>query len=142
MGIKRDTWERDLHRYVTEVRGASFEWGVLDCTSFVVKCLEKMTDQELITPLFTYTSKDEAIELAKHWSLPREMQKQLGAYEVLKGFQAVGDIIVIQENPDYLCAHICLGRFSAACMPDKGVVIFPTKLLTNSEHPTVILRFD
>lgn len=142
MGIKKTTWERDLTRFVTSQMNKEFIWGHRDCTIFIAECLQAMTETPLVIPYGEYDSREGAIEHSKRQRLGPEMKLQLQAYEIEDGFQQVGDVIIVKENDDYDCVHLCLGRKSVCCIPDYGVRQVPTSLIMRDTNPRQILRFD
>lgn len=143
MGIehKRADWETRLTKHVDNMACVPFAWGVNDCTTFVVSCIQQMNMNPPEVPLYNYTTEEEAILFSKSHNLLDEMKKQLNAFEVEEGFQQVGDIIVGKNLQGFDCAHICLGRKSVACFPKYGVKIFPTKHLLEASEPKKILRY-
>lgn len=141
---KLPEWEVNLAKYLTKEFNLPFEWGVRDCTTFVIGALQSMTEKHLIVPEFTYRTKEEAIAFSATYSLYEGMLEQLNAYLVNPHFQQPGDIIFVWENEVYPCVHLCNGEKSLSAIPDYGVRAFPTSLVIREglKHKIRILRFD
>ena len=135
--------ELKVTRLVNSLFNEPFVWGKLDCTLFVLKCVDVQKGTNFYEK---YKGKWKDFKSACKYSLknkisPESIVRSTGAEEVQYGFHRCGDIFVLGKE---LCRYkkwespaVCLGRKLAIMTIECGIIIAPISYATDV---SVILR--
>lgn len=137
---KRDNWLVHLTKFINGQLGQPFEWGVRDCTTFALECVEVMLGRGLVKPEMTYCTQDEALAFAELHRVETGLVEQCGAYRVPPETAKAGDLLIVPEY-GFECTHVCVGRRAVVPVPNHGVRAMPVGLIV--QHPDCyVLRID
>lgn len=139
--MKTKNYHQALTDYINASIGLPFEWGTRDCATYVIGALEAMIGHEVEKPKFAYRNHKEALGFARHWSLEKEMKRQLNAYGVRRNFHQTGDIILV-ERGGFECAHVVFDRRAYAPLLNDRVQVFDVARLYEACPDFKLLRFD
>lgn len=143
MVMKTHNYHRLLTDYINANLNRPFEWGKCDCVTFAIGAIEAMIGREVEKPDLTYSTREQAIEFSKVWSLEAGMREQLGAYDIQRNFHQPGDIAIVRR--DNLERTLVVFDRRAYAPEFNGVVtVYKVQDLYNacSEAELKILRFD
>lgn len=100
-----------------------FKWGVNDCYTFVYDFLkEKYPENKLPNLKNKYSTKEEAIKLAKIYKWDIELEK---AFIITKPKDLINDDIVIIKQNNLECAHLYRNKKLYSMQEDKYLIGIP-----------------
>lgn len=138
--MKRNNWLVELTKHINSQLGQPFTWGVCDCTTFALECVEVMIGRGLVKPEFTYRTQDEALAFAELHRVEDALVEQCNAYRVPPHTAKAGDLLIVPEY-GFECTHVCVGRRAVVPIPNHGVRAMPVEpILTNPD--CYVLRID
>jgi len=137
MPRRRPDAEILLTRYITAQLGNPFMWGLHDCATFALGCIDAMIDTPLDLPEFTYRTEEGAIEFHERHPFIEGLKERGAVVVPDANYRAIGDVFVMVER-GRSCCHVLLGDLCAVNAPGHGVMYHKARRLPFAEG--VILR--
>jgi hypothetical protein len=137
------THEIRLMNFIEQNQGRPFTWGECDCNTFVLDVVDAVFDIALAAKVKgKYKNELGAIRFRQRceWGSFIELLKEAGFVGGKKGFEQVGDILIVADPGKWEMAHIYLGNKTVTAFPDEGVLQFPTAML--KDKPYSVWRYS
>ena len=107
-------WNVRLFEYIEGHRCTRFQWGTLDCCTFVAGCVQAMTGIDYAAPLRGYTTEAQAYAILSRYDSMRAMVTALlGSGPVDVSMARRGDVLLAIQGDGSESLRICLGKLSA-----------------------------
>lgn len=121
--MRRHDWAERMYQVIEDHKAIPFEWGVNDCSRFVARVVDAMTDGDFETRLAEqYHSKATALEfIGSCGSLTAAVSSLLG--EAGNGWARRGDVVLI-DGGEGDAVGVCIGGEVVAMGPE-GVRVVP-----------------
>lgn len=134
--------EIKLINYIEANLGRPFAWGECDCNIFALDVIDAVWGQiSNLSPLSNqirgkYKTERGAIRFRKRsrWGSFIELLKESGFVQGKKGFEQIGDILIVEDPRKWEMVHIYLGNRTVAAFPGEGVLQFPTAMMKDKQY--------
>lgn len=126
-----------LVNFIRGKLGVPFAWGRCDCNIFALDVVDAVFGTELAIKIRDkYKTKLGAIRFRKRseWGTFIELLKQQGFIEGKKGFEQIGDLLIVEDPDKWEMVHIYLGKNTVAAFPEEGVLQFPTSMMRDKPY--------
>lgn len=136
--MRRIDAETRLMAYINAQQGKPFEWGVHDCATFALGCLDAQIETPMTLPEFTYRCEAGAIAFNERHPMIEGLKARGATVVPDANYRQIGDVAVFMER-NRPCCHVLLGDLCAANTPGHGVMYYKSQLLPYGSNG-VILR--
>lgn len=118
--------ELKIHQFAEKHLGASFQWGKMDCNTFILDYMDLMLGTNLLKEAQgKYSSKRSAVRFQmKYPFMLRDAMYEHGAKDIPNKAVNVGDIL-IKDLGIFQAAHLVLGSRVMSVDEEKGVISIP-----------------
>jgi|TARA_R110000824_G_scaffold101231_1_gene240506 hypothetical protein len=118
--------ELKIHQFADKHLGKSFQWGMMDCNTFILEYMDLMLGTNLLKEAQgKYSSKRSAVRFQmKYPLLLRDAMYEHGAADIPNKAVNVGDIL-IKDLGIFQAAHLVLGSRVMSVDEEKGVISIP-----------------
>ena len=131
------THEIRLINYIEANLNRPFAWGECDCNVFALDMIDSVYGTALAAKIRgKYHTALGAIRFRRKsaWGSFIELLKEAGFIEGKKGFERIGDLLIVEDPGKWEMVHIYLGGKSVAAFPENGVMQFPTAMIRDKQY--------
>ena len=129
--------EIKLHNFIKASLNRPFAWGECDCNVYALDVIDAVYDTDLASLIRgKYKTEKGAIRFRKRskWGDFRELLNQAGFIEGKKGFEQIGDLLIVEDPGKWEMVHIYLGNKSVVAFLNDAVLQFPTAMLKDKAY--------
>ena len=118
--------ELKVHQFAEKHLGKPFQWGVMDCNTFILEYMDLMLGTQLLKEAFKkYNSKLSAAKFQREYPfMLRDALYEYGANEINVKAVNVGDVL-IKDLGIFQAAHLGLGNRVMSVDEEHGVISLP-----------------
>lgn len=121
--MRRLDWHARFQAEILAAQSREFQWGMHDCTLFVAKVVDAMTDGDYaqrITRDLPHTTEAETLRLIEQYGGLRKLVSRYLSQEIPYGWAQEGDVVLLRDAEGHEVLGICEG-VQAICAFKTGV---------------------